>query len=229
MSDLISDSISDSTAVQRMAEAITAGDIAAATALLDMHPAMAASRTRTGDSLVLMALYRGHTALAERLASGAKPDACEAAALGDATGLRAILLAETANAVSSFSSDGWTPLHLAGFFGQHEAAELLLDRGASLDTLSRNSTANTPLHAALAGRVNDALVRLLVERGAEVNARGAHGYTPLHLAASRGAEALVMLLLVHGADAHAMTDDGKTPADIARDRGHENTAALLET
>ncbi|HYW30540.1 MAG TPA: ankyrin repeat domain-containing protein [Gemmatimonas sp.] len=229
------------TEIQRLAEAIVAGDITASEALLDAHPGLASSRTEGGESVVLMALYRGHTALAERLASGTETDACEAAALGNAARLQSIL-AKTAGSTGAghrdtlearpihmFSSDGWTPLHLAGFFGHEEAAVVLLDGGASLDVLSTNSTANTPLHASLAGRVNDRLVKLLVGRGADVNARGAHGLTPLHLAASRGAEALVMLLLVHGADVNAATDDGRTASDIARERGHENTAALLES
>lgn len=221
--------------VRRMADAIASGDTDASTALLRANPGIAASRTDGGESLVLTALYRGQTALAEQLAAGITTDACEAAALGDATRLgmmlsgRAERTGDEGAAVEMFSSDGWTPLHLAGFFGHQEAAEVLLDGGASLDVLSKNSTANTPLHAALAGRVNPDLVRLLVDRGADVHARGAHGLTPLHLAASRGAEALVMLLLVHGADANAATDDGRSPADIARERGHEPTAALLDT
>src|SRR5918993_2340016 len=44
------------------------------------------------------------------------------------------------------------------------------------------------------------LVKLLLARGADPNARGINDYTPLHLAVSQHDEAAMRLLLAHGAD-----------------------------
>ena len=70
-------------------------------------------------------------------------------------------------------------------------------------------------------------VRLLVEAGADVNARQHGGYAPLHSAASRGDVALIDLLLDRGADPNAAADDGKRPIDFARERGHAQAAEHL--
>jgi ankyrin repeat protein len=146
--------------------------------------------------------------------------------LGDAQ--RVATLLDRGDPADPRSSDGWTPLHLAAYMGRAEAARALLSRGAPIDAVSKNSTANTPLCAALAGKGDAEVVRLLLEAGANPNFRAGQGVTPLHLAASRGADAFVQRLLDHGADGAARMDDGTTPAGIAAARGHAATAALLE-
>jgi ankyrin repeat protein len=181
----------------------------------------------SSPSDVLAAAYAGRPAAEARALAGDRPlDAAEAAALGDLEALDAAL-ARDPDAHAMRSGDGWTPLHLAGFFGHDDCAARLLAAGASLSALSENSTANTPLHAALAGRVNAVLVTRLVNAGAEVTALGAREITPLHLAASRGETALCDLLVARGARADARMDDGTTPADYAAQRGHPELAARL--
>lgn len=176
---------------------------------------------------VLSALYAGKGDEARALADGRALDACEAAAMGDGGALFAALRASD-DAHAMFSGDGWTPLHLAAFFGRDECTALLLTAGASHATLSRNSTGNTPLHAALAGMTNPSLVKRLIAAGADVNARGELGITPLHLAASRGDGALCDLLVSHGADLSAQMTDGTTVSGIAEARGHGELAARLQ-
>ena len=197
--------------------------------LLAADPALALARAAGGETLVLHACYLGAPELVPVLLAGRAPDACEAAALGDVPALRTAL-EEDDDARVRRSSDGWTPLHLAAFFGRDEAAALLIDHGAPINGHATNATRNTPLHAALAGAVSATLVRRLVMAGASVTARDAHGATPLHLAASRGAEPLCDLLLARGADPGARTAEGATPAQMATDRGFpalgERLAAL---
>ena len=62
-------------------------------------------------------------------------------------------------------------------------------------------------------------MQALLAKGAEVNARNAHGWTPLHVAAAGGDPAVIALLLQHGADVHAQSHIGTTPLDNATTRG----------
>jgi ankyrin repeat protein len=195
--------------------------------LLAADPALALARAAGGETLVLHACYLGAPELVPVLLAGRAPDACEAAALGDVAALRTAL-EDDDDARVRRSSDGWTPLHLAAFFGRDEAAALLIDHGAPINGHATNATRNTPLHAALAGAVSATLVRRLVMAGASVTARDAHGATPLHLAASRGAEPLCDLLLARGADPGARTAEGATPAQMAADRGFPALGERLE-
>jgi ankyrin repeat protein len=195
--------------------------------LLAADPALAAGRAGGGETLVLHACYLGAPELVPLLLAGRALDACEAAALGDVAALRTAL-EEDDDARVRRSSDGWTPLHLAAFFGRDEAAALLIDHGAPINGHATNATRNTPLHAALAGAVSATLVRRLVMAGASVTARDAHGATPLHLAASRGAEPLCDLLLARGADPGARTAEGATPGQMATDRGFPALGERLE-
>ena len=151
----------------------------------------------------------------------------EAAAAGDVARLARLLAADGA-APSAHGADGWTPLHLAAHFGRADAVRLLLERGADPRAISANAMANTPLHAALAGAGDPAVVELLLGSGADGAARGGAGGTPLHLAASRGTAALAHRLLAAGADPAARSDDGRDAAAIARERGHEAVAGLVE-
>src|SRR5215813_2189460 len=59
----------------------------------------------------------------------------------------------------------------------------------------------------------------LLAKGAEINARNAYGWTPLHVAAAGGDPAVVALLLQHGAYVHAQSHIGATPLDNATTRG----------
>jgi ankyrin repeat protein len=79
-----------------------------------------------------------------------------------------------------------------------------------------------------------ATVKYLVEElGADVNARDANGYTPLHNAAARGDNELIMYLVSKGADVKAVSRRGQTTADMAngpvsRISPFPDTVALLE-
>ena len=89
-----------------------------------------------------------------------------------------------------------------------------------------DSNQNTPLHlAATRGRLD--LVRMLLKRGAEVQARGIRGYTPLFSAVEGGNPDVVRLLLDHGADVHIRDKNENNALHIAAVHGHLEIARML--
>lgn len=208
-------------------EAAKAGDGARVRELLREDASRAAYQAPTGETPLMAALYRGHRELAEELAetlvrSGRRPDVFAAAALGRTDDLSAAL--REAPVVNTYAYDGWTPLHLAAFFGRRDAVDQLLASGADIGAVSRNSLGNTPLHAAVAGGHVDVSL-LLIERGAAVNVADAGGHTPLHIAAEGGYLPVVKVLLSRGADPHAVDREDKTPLSRAAARNH---AAIVD-
>ena len=178
-------------------------------------------------SPVMDALYHGRRDEAERLARERADSLTvhEAAAMGAVSRLEALLAADPA-AANEFAPDGFQPVGLAAFFGQPEAAAVLLAHGADPSAPSRNAQRVTALHAALAGPTPD-LARALIAAGTDVNAVQQDGVTPLHEAAHIGRADLVQLLLEHGADAAARDGQGRNAADFARERAHTNVLELL--
>lgn len=217
-------------AAHALLDAARAGDLAAVDALLAAQPGLAhTARDDAGDSALILAAFHGHRAVAERIARAIGPaglDAWEAALMGEVATLAARLDADPL-LVTARRHDGWPLLHLAGFYGHPAVVDLLVARGAPLDARAENRMANTALHAALAISGDARVVTRLADAGADVRAPGGGGYTPLHLAASRGNGAAIALLLDRGADPAARTDDGQTPADVARARGHAAVADQL--
>ncbi|MBL8232369.1 MAG: ankyrin repeat domain-containing protein [Bryobacterales bacterium] len=126
-----------------------------------------------------------------------------------------------------YSKDGWTPLHLASYFGHKEIAQLLLDAGAPVLARSKNAMNNHPLHAAAAGKSRD-IVAMLLSAGAEVNATQNGGWTALHAAAQDGDAEMVKLLLMNGADPELRADNGQSALDLAMGKGSQEVVDMLE-
>jgi ankyrin repeat protein len=170
--------------------------------------------------------------LAELIASKKKVlDIFEATALGRLDRVQECLRDTSAihsHSIDSRSKDGFTALHFACFFGQPEAARLLIENGAAVDAVAANPTQVMPLHSAASARNLEA-ARLLLEHGAPVNARQQAGWVPIHAAAQNGDRPMVDLLLKYHADTKLANDAGKTPAMVAREKGHPEIAALLES
>jgi ankyrin repeat protein len=148
------------------------------------------------QSDIMQLLYRGNRPAAAALAQKRDLDVFEAAALG---ALEALIerCEEDPSRVSAYAEDGWTPLHLAAFFGNVEIAKELLRRGAVVDARSLNGNV-TPLQSACAG--DHALVAsLLIAAHADVNARQDSGHTALDAARRNANQDIVELLEAAGA------------------------------
>ena len=151
---------------------------------------------------LLQAVYRGdRTRVDELLAADPALDVFEAAAVGNAERLRE-LLDEDPRLANAWAEDGFQPLGLASFFGHVEAARLLVERGAEVNSASRNEMKVMPLHSAAATGDPEAryeISKLLLEHGADPNARQQDDFTPLMAAEQQGDERLRELLAEHGA------------------------------
>jgi ankyrin repeat protein len=207
-------------------EAIAAGDGDAASALLSTDPGLGHRRHPSGPTPVLYALYQGQRPLAEALAAQLDLDLPEAAALDDLD--RVTELLDGGGPVDGRTPDGFTPLHLAAYFGAPRVAALLLARGADVAAVADNPMRIQALHAAAASRRPDIATALLAA-GADADATQQGGYTPLMAAAGNGDRALAHALLAAGADPARTNDSGASPADIAREHGHAALADELDT
>ncbi|KAK7452449.1 hypothetical protein Landi51_04337 [Colletotrichum acutatum] len=120
---------------------------------------------------------------------------------------------------------GYTPLHRAAEQGNESVVKFLIWNGANIDQagklkilLEYNATANarsdknssSPFYeASKAGwRVDppEAIVKLLIENGANVNSRCDNDDTALHAASSAGDERITKFLIENGADVNAIGD-----------------------
>jgi hypothetical protein len=154
----------------------------------------------------------------------------EAVKSGDSLLVKALL--EQGNEPNKATSEGETPLTLAARGDSEEVVALLLRRGA--DPTLKNQAGRTPLditveqgHAAalrvLVAHTKDKagaklleacrkdqeqVAKLLIEGGANVNARDEMGNTPLMLAVGMGKVRLVRVLLAEGADVNAINSKG---------------------
>jgi len=216
---------------QRGFELLQAGDADGLRRFLEQDPAASEAVGANGVSLLMHSLYRGRRDLADLIASKKKAlDIFEAASLGRIDRLQECIREECsrdASAINSPSKDGFTALHFACFFGQPEAARVLIESGAAVDIVAANPTKVMPLHSAASARNLEA-ARLLLEHGAPVNLRQQAGWVPIHAAAQNGDRPMVDLLLKYHADPKLANDEGKTAALVAREKGHEEIAALLD-
>jgi uncharacterized protein len=205
-------------------EAIKTGDKEKVRSLLRASPRLATVRLPSGESGLMTALYHGHRDLAAEMAAQADDvDIFAAAAIGDEAALRRSI---EAGHTTDYAYDGWTPLHLAAFFGQLQLVAALVDAGAAIDAVSHNSLRNTPLHAAIAGG-HSAIALLLIDHGADVGSQDAGRHTPLHIAAENGLTDVVRALLNRGADPFAVDADDRTPIARAAARNRDDIIDLL--
>ena len=136
--------------------------------------------------------------------------------------------------------DGNTALNSAAWYGDLEMVRVLLSYKA--DVNARDDDGWAPIHSVSQGYQISVIpnfrqslpdvARLLLEHGADVNARLPHsssdrGATPLHVTMDFNTVEVVRVLLEHGANVDAEDNEGRTPFQIASAKGYDEIMKLL--
>ena len=95
-----------------------------------------------------------------------------------------------------------------------DVAEYLFDQPMSHEEVTEAGDRNDPVD----------VMKLLVEKGADVNAVNDLGMTPMHYAVQRGVDKIIEYLAGKGARFDVKNKQGRSPADLARGR----TATLVK-
>lgn len=115
-----------------------------------------------------------------------------------------------------------SPLMLAAIKGQKDLVEQLIKRDADV-----NKPGWTPLHyAATSGQI--AIMKVLLENYAFIDAQSPNGTTPLMMAAMYGSGDAVKLLLDEGADTAMQNQLGMTAVDFANKANRPDAAAMIQ-
>lgn len=110
---------------------------------------------------------------------------------------------------SMADKEGNSPMLIASRMGYVDVVKLLIKYGAKVDE-PRSPKGRTPLMAALAYSNGIEIAKVLVENGANVNARASDGTTPLIIASAGAKYNVVEYLIKKGADVKAKDNNGKT-------------------
>jgi ankyrin repeat protein len=238
-------------AEQSLLEAAEGGDRAAALAALEGGGDVNA-RGPDGTTALIWAAYNGDAALVARLIeAGADVDAknefgssaLSEAAIGGYTDVVAALLNGGAEADIA-NPEGETPLMAVARTGNVEAATLLLDAGANVNAIELWGQQSALMWAA--AQKHPEMIKLLIARGADVDARGAvrnwerkviqeprpkdmnqGGFTPLLYAAREGCIECAKELVAGGVDLDLPDPHRVTPLNMALLNLHFDFAAYL--
>jgi ankyrin repeat protein len=124
------------------------------------------------------------------------------------------------------NSWGATPLYLAVLNSHKSLVEYLVAKGARVNISTTGKESWTPLHkAADLGQLD--VVKLLLEKGADLEAKTQWGGTPLYVTAFRGQLEVAKYLVSKGADINIVTTDGWTPLTKCAELGHIQLAKFF--
>ncbi|KAI5812828.1 ankyrin repeat-containing domain protein, partial [Pyronema omphalodes] len=123
--------------------------------------------------------------------------------------------------IDSLSYDGNSALLIAACYGHIDTMLLLLENGADINLRNPRSgetplcaTAGTSFFMACVRHMkykNEEVVRILLEKGANINTPDNNGETPLSRAAVLGKAGMARILLTNNADINRRNNKGKTP------------------
>lgn len=153
---------------------------------------------------------------------------CWAAGFGNEEIVRALLAAGAKHDVTA-TMIGFTPLIWAAGFGEPGALSALLEQeGVDLDAADVLEGKSCLMHAVRTGRGDNA--QLLLDAGANLEARDKEGHTPLLVACSNAGpdETMIELLVAAGADMTARLPGGESAIVLAKGRTDLRSTAVID-
>ena len=124
--------------------------------------------------------------------------------------------------LNHLNASGESPLMIAAVKGELDLAEKMIKKGADV-----NKTGWTPLHYA-ASNGHMAVIKLLLENHAYIDAESPNGSTPLMMASMYGSFDAVKLLVEEGADLLIKNQQGMTAWEFAMTAQRKDSAEYLE-
>lgn len=156
--------------MQDLTDLISKGNAEKVRELIAKNPSLINSKNEQGLSALMIAMYHGKEEIARMLIEkGAELSFFDAAAIGREEIVNKYLESNP-SLLNQSSVDGFTALHLASFFGQEGVSKTLIDKGANVNLVSRNSQKVATLHSSVTSD-QTAISRLLLEHGANPNMR----------------------------------------------------------
>lgn len=149
----------------------------------------------------------------------------ESAKKGDIDAVK-LFLAEGID-INATNERGQTALIRAAEYQRTEVVTLLLGKGADVDKVGGRYARTALTEAAGAGNV--VIIKQLVEKGADINAKDYEGTTPIFFACMYGHVEAVRLLIELGADLNVQAAGmGRTPMSLAKTNGHTEIVQILK-
>ncbi|KAK7495386.1 hypothetical protein BaRGS_00013325 [Batillaria attramentaria] len=102
----------------------------------------------------------------------------------------------------------------------------LLNSGAPVNCHDESKNSETPLHVACRCGSED-LLKLLLNKGADIEAKNKEGFTPLHTACKYGRKVAVERLIARGANINAAGEGALTPLHLACQYDHTDVLEQL--
>ena len=156
--------------------------------------------------------------------NGGKMDLNSAVVIGDPVSV-AEVIKNNPDDLDARNYEGYPAMQFAIQVDDRKIVKMLLDAGADPDIENKDPYFMTlndrPLHCA-AEFHRDEIARMLIESGADVNARNEMLNTPLHEAVGREGLETIKLLLRHGASTTIKNNNGETALDRLNDPTNEN-------
>lgn len=172
-------------------ELIDAGDAEAVREVLAADPSAAAQHDEQGLTVLTRAAYRGGAVFDAVRAADPPLEPFDRILVGSNVGLPE---------PDAWTPDGFTPLHIAAFAHNAEAARTLLAAGADPNVIAKASFARvTPLGTCAFSGATE-VARVLLEHDADPTIAEDGRFTPLAAAVANGDEELASLLREHGGE-----------------------------